>query len=76
MFSQVYRMSDTVRGRALIINNNVFPGYPHLKRTGSAVDVANTLAVLSELDFEVDVKQDRTAEVNWLLVIQSHNYNL
>jgi len=65
-------MSETVRGRALIINNNLFPGYPQLERTGSVVDVANTLAVLRELDFEVDVKQDRTAEVNWLLVLQSH----
>jgi len=69
-------MSETVRGRALIINNKVFPDYPQLERTGSAVDVTNTLAVLRELDFKVDMKQDRTAEVKWLLLIQSHNYNL
>jgi len=56
-------MSETVRGRALIINNNLFPGYPKLERTGSAVDVTNTLAVLGDLNFKVDVKQDRTAEV-------------
>jgi len=69
-------MSETVRGRTLIINNNVFPGYPHLKRTGSAVDVTNTEAVLRDLNFEVDVKQDRTAGVRWLLLLLSHNYNL
>jgi len=57
-------MSETLRGRVLIINNNVFPGYPHLERTGSMVDVTNTLAVLGDLDFEVDVKHNRTAEVN------------
>ncbi|KAF6023875.1 hypothetical protein EB796_017806 [Bugula neritina] len=73
---QVYRMSETARGKALIINNNVFPGYPKLKRTGSSVDVTNTLAVLRNLDFEVDVKYNRTAEVNWLLLLPSHNYTL
>jgi len=69
-------MSETVRGRALIINNNVFPDYPQLKRTGSAVDATNALAVLRDLNFEVDVKEDRTAEVKWLLLIPSHNCNL
>jgi len=69
-------MSETARGKALIINNNAFPGYPQLKRTGSNVDVTNTLAVLRNLDFEVDVKYNRTAEVNWLLLLTSHNYTL
>jgi len=57
-------MSETARGKALIISNIVFPGYPQLKRTGSNVDVTNTLAVLRNLGFEVDVKYNRTAEVN------------
>jgi len=69
-------MSETARGKALIINTNVFPGYPQLKRTGSNVDVTNTLAVLRNLDFEVDVKYNRAAEVNWLLLLTSHNYTL
>jgi len=69
-------MSETARGKALIINNIVFSGYPQLQRTGSKVDVTNTLAVLRNLDFEVDVKYNRTAEVNWLLLLTSHNYTL
>jgi len=56
-------MSETARGRVLIINNNVFPGYPQLERTSSIVDVKNTLVMLRDLDFVVNVKYNRTAEV-------------
>jgi len=56
-------MSETVRGRALIINNNVFPNRPELFRDGSAVDVSNIRAVLAHLNFEVDVRRDRSAKV-------------
>ncbi|KAF6028698.1 CASP2 [Bugula neritina] len=52
--NQVYRMSETVRGRALIINTNVFPNRPDLFRKGSAVDVSNIE--------QLDVRHDRTAE--------------
>ncbi|KAF6021952.1 hypothetical protein EB796_019738 [Bugula neritina] len=61
--NQVYRMSETARGRVLIINNNVFSGYPQLERTSSIVDVKNTLVMLRDLDFVVNVKYNRTAEV-------------
>jgi len=56
-------MSKTARGRALIINNNVFPNRPELFRDGSAVDVSNIRAVLAHLDFEMDVRRKRTAQV-------------
>jgi len=56
-------MSETARGRALIINNNVFPKRPELFREGSAVDVSNIRAVLAHLNFEVDVRRERTAKV-------------
>ncbi|KAF6026296.1 CASP2 [Bugula neritina] len=58
----VYKMSETARGRALIINNNVFPKRPELFREGSAVDVSNIRAVLAHLNFEVDVRRERTAK--------------
>jgi len=56
-------MSETARGRALIINNNVFRDEPELYRKGSAVDVSNIRTVLAHLHFEVDVRRERTAEV-------------
>ncbi|KAF6030761.1 hypothetical protein EB796_010942 [Bugula neritina] len=59
---QVYRMSETVRGRALIINNNTFYESSKLHRKGSLRDVSNIRGVLALLDFEVDVRHDRTAE--------------
>jgi len=63
VYIQVYRMSETVRGRALIINNNTFSGVSQLRRMGSLRDVSNIRRVLALLDFEVDVRHDRTAKV-------------
>jgi len=60
-------MSETVRGRALIINNNSFGGD---ERTGSKVDVENIEAVLKGLNFKVDVKDDKTAEVDPIILLQ------
>jgi len=62
-------MSETVRGRALIINYN-FPDSSQLTRTGSEVDVKNIEAVLKGLNFEVDVKDDKTAEVDPIILLQ------
>jgi len=56
-------MSETVRGRALIINNNTFSESSKLHRKGSLRDVSNIRGVLALLDFEVDVRHDRTAKV-------------
>lgn len=62
-------MSRPIRGRALIINIENFSGKKgkSLQRKGSTEDVYNMRQMLDAFKFDVDVKQDITAQVGTLL---------
>lgn len=62
-------MSRPIRGRALIINIENFSGKQgkSLQRKGSTEDVYNMRQMLDAFKFDVDVKQDITAQVGTLL---------
>lgn len=55
-----YNMSHPRRGRAIIINNDMFDNNFVTPRTGSHVDVLKLENVFSDLEFEVTVFDNKT----------------
>ena len=55
-----YNMSHSRRGRALIINNDMFDNNFITPRKGSHVDVEKLESVFSDLEFEVTVFDNKT----------------
>lgn len=58
--SDEYNMSHPRRGRALIINNDIFDNNFVTPRKGSHVDVLKLENVFSNLEFEVTIYDNKT----------------
>ena len=69
---QVYKLSDVIRGRVLVINISSFPSSEYTRR-GSLADCNNLCKVFRELRFEIvntpDTKGDWKVEVSILIDI-------
>jgi len=77
---QIYQMSDPIRGRAMIINNNKFyeDGKLINTRLGSEVDYKNLELLFKHLRYDLVKSQEKlsdlTAEVgNFYLFIGAHH---
>jgi len=59
-------MSRRPRGRALIINNKHFMNFP--TRDGSEIDVEDLRTLFGAIHFQVEVQQNRSAQVTPLII--------
>lgn len=60
---QVYKMGSRKKGLALIINIGRFVNNTSEEREGSEQDIRRLESILSQLDYEVSVFEDLTADV-------------
>jgi hypothetical protein len=69
----VYRMTQKVRGRAVIISNQYFSSSRHRLREGTEFDEENVCSLFSQLGFEPEVyrNKERTVSRNYCFVHRS-----
>ncbi|GFO38603.1 caspase-3-like [Plakobranchus ocellatus] len=72
--SEVYDMSTTTRGLALIINNEDFENFS--KRSGSSLDVTNLYNMFHYIGFKVTIQRNKTAEEMKTLLRQFSQHKL